>query len=83
MVERDPRDLALAAPWHRSQHQGPHEYVLEHEAPVLYAVVEARIKAGEGHEEAFRGRVYQYLRLGVYEYWTLDGVLNRRLPRGT
>ena len=66
--------------WHQTNYIQPHEYVLEHEQPELFAHAEVLLEI-DSYGALFRGYPYRYVDRDGWKYWIIDDVLNReRLP---
>ena len=68
------------AKWTKTNYISPHEYVLESDYPDLYKMMKLKIEKG-GVNKPFRinetVKVYRYLDVDKYSYWTVENVLNR------
>ena len=67
-----------SATWYKTTYIQPHEYIVRHEQPELFADLAARIDR-DGYWGEFQGRRYRYLDIGGYKYWHFNIILNREL----
>lgn len=62
--------------WHKSNYQGPHEYILVHENPTVFEDIFQLIKC-HGEQGRFKGKRFRYYYHDGYRYWRIGIVLNR------
>jgi len=68
--------MVAEAPWVKSKHGGPHEYVLYWQAPDLFKQIQALLKT-QAVKKRFGASIYKYLNMDGWRYWTMYPVLNR------
>jgi hypothetical protein len=79
-VEAAFAECSKRAGWHQTNYIQPHEYVLQHEQPELFAHASGLL-AADSYGAMFRGYPYRYIDRNGWKYWIIDDVLNReRLP---
>ena len=78
---REELQLAVdAAQWRKTDYVRPHEYIVQHTHPALFADLTEALQSGEGvHPGTFGGRECRYLYVGEYKYWRIEDVVNREL----
>ena len=65
-----------SAPWRASDLEGPHEYIIDKWAPVLFHEITSLIRK-EGYRGTFNNEEYNYFDIGEHRYWQIDIILNR------
>ena len=80
-MNREELQLVIdATEWRKTNYIQPHEYVMQHTHPVLFAALAKVLESDEDvYSGTFRGWAYRYLNIGDYKYWRIEDVLNREL----
>lgn len=81
MVDREFQEHLEGLPWKWSRTYArfaPHWYVLQEEYPETFEKMQALIRE-HGKQQRFRRttKVFSYLVIGAFKYWTYGAVLNR------
>jgi len=81
IIDKEFQELLESLPWKWSKTYArfaPHWYVLEEDYPDVMARLRPLI-AEQGKQQRFRQttKVFTYLIIGAFKYWTMGNVLNR------
>lgn len=81
-MDFDKREQALSlireARWRETTYISPHAYILATDITynALRALLESLLQTA-GYSQRFRSVVYRYIDLDGYQYWLMNGVINR------